>query len=201
MSVKVAIVYYSSTGTQHAMYQLLEQASVPAGAEVLRRHIAEIAPAEAIAANPEWAAHVEAIKDEPTATADDLVWGDVVLLGSPTRYGNVTSQFQQLIDTTGPAWSQGQLADKVYSAFTSSQTLHGGQESTLLSIYRQVAHWGGIIVPPGYTDPVKFVDGNPYGVSHATGGDNDIPLGTPQLDALDHLAERAISVARRLQAD
>ena len=199
MSVKVAIVYYSSTGTLQAMAERLEQAAVAAGGEVRRRHVAEIAPPEAIAANPAWAAHVEAVKDEPTATADDLVWADVVLLGSPTRYGNVTSQFQQLMDTTGPAWSQGLLADKVYAAFTSSQTLHGGQESTLLSVYRQVAHWGGIIVPPGYTDPVKFVDGNPYGVSHATGGDNDVPLGTPQLDALDHLAQRTISVARRLQ--
>ena len=103
----------------------------------------------------------------------------------------MTSQFQQLVDTTGPAWSEGLPADKVYAAFTSSQTLHGGQESTLLAIYRQVAHFGGIIVPPGYTDPLKFVDGNPYGVSHATGADNDIPLGTPQLDALDHLARRA----------
>lgn len=200
MSVKVAIVYYSATGTLQAMAERLEQAAVAEGAEVRRRHVTEIAPQEAIDSNPDWAAHVEAVKDEPTATADDLVWADVVLLGSPTRYGNVTSQFQQLIDTTGPAWSQGLLADKVYAAFTASQTLHGGQESTLLAILRQVVHWGGILVPPGYTDPVKFVDGNPYGVSHATGADNDIPLGTPQLDALDHLAQRTVEIARRLQA-
>ncbi|WP_298458875.1 flavodoxin family protein [uncultured Cellulomonas sp.] len=199
MSVKVAIVYYSATGTLQGMAERLEQACVAAGAEVRRRHAAEIAPQQAIASNPAWAAHVEAMKDEPTASADDLVWADVVLLGSPTRYGNVASQFQQLLDTTGPAWSQGQLADKVYAGFTASQTAHGGQESTLLALYHQVAHWGGILVTPGYTDPVKFVDGNPYGVSHATGADNDIPLGQPQLDALDHLARRTITIARRLQ--
>ncbi|WNB85571.1 NAD(P)H-dependent oxidoreductase [Cellulomonas sp. ATA003] len=199
MSVKVAILYYSATGTLQGMAERLEQAATAAGAEVRRRHAKEIAPEAAIASNPAWAAHVEAMKDEPTASADDMVWADVVLLGSPTRYGNVTSQFQQLLDTTGPAWAQGQLADKVYAGFTASQTAHGGQESTLLSLYHQVAHWGGILVTPGYTDPLKFVDGNPYGVSHATGGDNDIPLGQPQLDALDHLAQRTIAIARRLQ--
>ena len=201
MSVKVAIVYYSATGTLQAMAERLEQAAVAAGAEVRRRHVTEIAPQEAIESNPAWAEHVVAVADEPKASVDDLVWADVVLFGSPTRYGNVTSQFQQLVDATGPAWSQGQLADKVYGAFTASQTLHGGQESTLLAILRQVAHFGGILVPPGYTDPVKFVDGNPYGVSHATGANNDAPLGEPQLDALDHLAERTIRIARRLVED
>ena len=86
----------------------------------------------------------------------------------------------------------------MYSAFTATQTAHGGQEETLLSIHTAVMHWGGIVVAPGYTDPLKFADGNPYGVSHVTGPDNDAPLGDAQLDALDHLAQRAISVAERL---
>jgi NAD(P)H dehydrogenase (quinone) len=203
MSVKVAIVYYSSTGTLQAMAERLEQAASATGAEVRRRHVTEIAPEDAIATNPDWAAHVAALRDEPRATPDDLEWADVVLLGSPTRFGNVSSQLQQFMDTLGPAWSAGALADKVYAGFTASQTAHGGQESTLLALYQQVIHFGGILVTPGYTDPVKFSDGNPYGVSHATGADNDIPLGTAQLDALDHLAQRAVAVAvaRRLGDD
>ena len=64
----------------------------------------------------------------------------------------------------------------MYVGFTSSQTEHGGQESTLLSLYQAIMHWGGILVTPGYTDPIKFQDGNPYGVSHVTGADNDAPL-------------------------
>ena len=199
MSVKVAIVYYSSTGTLQAMAERLEEAARSAGAEVRRRQVTEIAPEEAIASNPDWAEHVAATRDEPRATPDDLIWADVVLLGSPTRFGNVSSQLQQFMDTLGPAWSRGDLADKVYAGFTASQTAHGGQESTLLALYQQVIHFGGILVTPGYTDPVKFADGNPYGVSHATGADNDIPLGPEQLDALDHLAERTIRVAQRLQ--
>ncbi|WP_082659659.1 NAD(P)H:quinone oxidoreductase [Cellulomonas sp. B6] len=196
--VNVAIVYYSASGTVQAMAERLEQAATAAGAQVRRRHVKEIAPAEAIDANPAWRAHVDATADEPVATPDDLVWADVVLLGSPTRFGNVTSQFQQFVDTLGPLWAEGRLADKVYSAFTATQTAHGGQEETLLSIHTAVMHWGGIVVAPGYTDPLKFADGNPYGVSHVTGPDNDAPLGDAQLDALDHLAQRAISVAEKL---
>ena len=200
MSVKVAIVYYSATATLQGMAEHLEKAAAAEGAEVRRRHVREIAPAEAIASVPAWTRHVEAVRDEPVATPDDVVWADVVLLGSPTRFGNVTSQFQQFVDTLGPVWGKGLLADKVYAGFTASKTAHGGQESTLLSIYREVAHWGGIIVPPGYTDPIKFGDGNPYGVSHVSGPNGDDPLSDEVVAALEHLARRTIDVARRLAA-
>lgn len=195
---KVAIIYYSSTGNLHEMALRLEKAAGTEGADVRRRHVAEIAPDEAIDSNPAWREHVDALAGEPTATPDDIDWADVVLLGSPTRYGNVTSQFQQFVDTLGPLWAEGRLADKVYAGFTSSQTSHGGQEATLLSMYHAVAHFGGILVTPGYTDQLKFVDGNPYGVSHVSGPDNDNPLGDGVLDALDHLASRTIAISRRL---
>lgn len=198
MDVKVAIIYYSATGNVQTMAEHLERAAQGQGAEVRRRHVTEIAPREAIASNPAWAEHVEALREEPTADPQDVEWADVVLFGSPTRYGNVTSQFQQFIDTLGPLWAEGRLADKVYAGFTSSQTTHGGQEATLLAMYRLVCHFGGFVVPPGYTDPLKFTDGNPYGVSHVSGPDNDDPVGEDVRAALDHLAERTIDVARRL---
>lgn len=119
---------------------------------------------------------------------------------APTRFGASASQLQAFIDTLGPIWQAGELADKVYVGFTSSQTEHGGQETTLLSLYQAIMHWGGILVTPGYTDPVKFKDGNPYGVSHVTGADNDAPLEEVDLEALDHMAERAIRVAAKLAA-
>lgn len=84
------------------------------------------------------ARHRERIKDEPVATPDDVVWADVVLFGSPTRFGNVTSQLKQFIDMLGPQWGQGLLANKVYAGFTSSQTAHGGQEPTLLGLYNTI---------------------------------------------------------------
>jgi len=129
------------------------------------------------------------------------VWADAVLFGSPTRYGNVAGQLKIFLDSLGAQWGQGLLADKVYAGFTSSQTAHGGQETTLLALYNTIYHFGGIIVPPGYTAALKFADGNPYGVSHVTGGGNDIPLGQTELDALDHLATRVVTIAGRLKGE
>jgi NAD(P)H dehydrogenase (quinone) len=199
-SVNVAVVYYSSTGTTHDMAERLSGAAEKAGAEVRLRRVAELAPDDVVASVEAWAQHREETKDIPEATPEDVVWADVVLLGSPTRFGNVASQLKQFIDTLGPQWGQGLLANKVYAGFTSSQTRHGGQESTLLALYNTIHHFGGLIVSPGYTDPVKFEDGNPYGVGHVTGPDNDEDLGSAQLNALDHMAERAVEVARRLKA-
>jgi NAD(P)H dehydrogenase (quinone) len=196
--VKVAVIYYSSTGTIHGMAERLSAAAEKAGAEVRLRQVAELAPDEAIASNAAWSQHFDNTKDEPKATADDIVWADAVLFGTPTRYGNVASQLKQFIDSLGPQWQQGLLADKVYAGFTSSMTAHGGQESTLLALYNVVYHWGGIIAPPGYTDAVKFADGNPYGVSHVTGPTNDAPLSDVDEQAIDHLATRTVTIARRL---
>jgi len=199
-NVKVAVVYYSSTGTVHAMAERLAAAAEKQGAEVRLRPVAELAPPEAIAVNPVWQEHVRRTKDEPRARAEDVVWADAVLFGTPTRYGNVSSQLKQFLDTLGPQWVQGQLADKVYAGFTASMTAHGGQESTLLALYNTIYHFGGIVTAPGYTDPLKFVDGNPYGVSHVTGGGNDAPLAEAQYAALDHLAHRVVTLAGRLRA-
>jgi NAD(P)H dehydrogenase (quinone) len=181
------------------MAQRLAQAGEKAGAEVRLRQVAELAPQEAIAANKAWSQHVGSTKNEPRATADDLVWADAVLFGTPTRYGNVASQLKQYLDTLGPQWGQGLLADKVYAGFTASMTAHGGQESTLLALYNTIHHFGGLVVAPGYTDPLKFADGNPYGVSHVTGGSNDAPLTDVQFAALDHLATRVVTIAGRLK--
>jgi NAD(P)H dehydrogenase (quinone) len=197
-SVKLAVIYYSSTGTIHQMAQRAAQAGEKAGAVVRLRQVPELAPAEAIASNAAWSQHFDSTKDEPKAAADDIVWADAVLFGTPTRYGNVSSQLKQFLDTLGPQWSQGLLANKAYAGFTASMTAHGGQESTLLALYNTIYHFGGVVVAPGYTDPLKFADGNPYGVSHVTGGTNDAPLGDAQNAALDHLAERVVAIAGKL---
>lgn len=200
-ATKLAIVYYSSTGTVDAMARRAAQAAEKAGAEVRLRHVAETAPEEAVESQDEWVEHREEVENDPEASPDDLEWADVVLMGTPTRFGSAASQLQAFIDTLGPLWQEGGLADKVYAAFTSSQTEHGGQESTLLSLYTTFMHWGGIIVPPGYTDEVKFADGNPYGAGVVTGEDGSTKdLDGVESDAIDHLVERAIGVARKLAA-
>lgn len=192
--VNLAVIYYSSTGTIDEMARRCAAAGEKAGAEVRLRQVAELAPDEAIESDEAWRRHREETGDDPTATPEDIVWADAVLFGTPTRYGNVASQLKQYLDMLGPQWQSGELADKAYAGFTASMTDHGGQESTLLALYNTIYHFGGVLVPPGYTDAAKFEDGNPYGASHVTGPSNDDPLGNAQLNALDHLTERLVRI-------
>jgi NAD(P)H dehydrogenase (quinone) len=191
----LSIVYYSSYGTAHAMASRLAETAEKHGAEVRLRRVRETAPEEVVRSVDAWAEHAASVADQPVAEPDDLAWADAVIMGSGTRYGHITSQLQAFIDTLGPLWQKGALADKVYSAFTSSSTLHGGQESTILSMLVTFCHFGGIIVPPGYTDQTKFEDGNPYGVSVVADEDG---LDDVALTALDHMVERVLEVSRRL---
>ena len=200
MTVNVAIIYYSATGSVHDMALTAEEAAKATGANVRLRKVAELAPPEAIASNEAWAAHAKATEDVEVATPEDIDWADVVVFGTPTRYGNVASQLKQYLDTLGPLWAQGKLADKVYVGFVSTATKRGGQETTLLALYNSVYHFGGIIVPPGYTDPaVKFNDGNPYGASHIS-AQGAIPVAEEERAAVSHMVTRAITVAGYLKA-
>lgn len=198
-SVNVAVIYYSSTGTVAAIAQAIAKDSENAGAQVRLRRAAELAPQAAVDSNPAWAANAKATAGIPEVSPDDMIWADAVILGTPTRYGNVTAQLKQFLDTLGGLWQSGQLADKVYSGFTSTSTAHGGQESTLLALYNTIHHFGGILVAPGYTDPSKFVDGNPYGTSHVA-GQGDIPVGEQTLTAARVQAERVVKFTRAIKA-
>ena len=122
---KLAIIYYSATGTRHrdgAVASPTAARERPAP-RCGSRHIAETRDPASFASNPAWSANYEATKDLPAATGDDIVWADAVIFGSPTaiRLG-VSSQFRTFIDSLGGLWAQGKLADKVYAGFTSSQT-------------------------------------------------------------------------------
>jgi len=195
--VKAAIIYYSSTGTVHALARAAAEGAEKAGAHVRLRRIAELAPPAAINTNPAWRQHLQDTADVVEASLDDLAWADAVLFGTPARFGNPASQLRAFIDTTGPLWQGGNLVDKVYSAFTSSSTAHGGQESTLLALGNTFYHWGGIIVPPGYADPIQYRSGNPYGTSHVVG---DGPPGDVSLEAARYQARRVVDTAAALKA-
>ncbi|MGW1530400.1 NAD(P)H-dependent oxidoreductase, partial [Streptomyces sp. NPDC002159] len=100
--------------------------------------VAALAPKEVIANVQPWAEHAAATEHIPVATPDDITWADAVIFDTPTRFGNVTSQLKQFLDTLVGLWAQGLLADKVCSGFTSTSQLHGGQESTLLALYNSI---------------------------------------------------------------
>ncbi|RJQ75401.1 NAD(P)H:quinone oxidoreductase [Pseudonocardiaceae bacterium YIM PH 21723] len=196
--VNIAVIYYSATGSIYRLAKAAAEAAEQAGATVRLRKVAELAPEAAIAGNPLWQANHEATQHVGVATPDDLDWADGILLGSPTRFGLPASQLKQFIDTTGGLWAQGKLVNKVTSAFTSTGTQHGGQESTILAINNTFYHWGSIIVAPGYADPIQFEAGNPYGTSHISSNGQNPPSET-NLAAISFQARRVVDIASALK--
>lgn len=195
MSVKLAIIYYSSYGTNHQMASIAAEAAKAAGAEVRLLKAPETAPDAAVNSQDAWKAQAEKSADIPEATAEDMEWANAYLISAPTRFGIMASQMRAFIDTLGGVWGKGGLANKPVSAMTSAQNAHGGQETTLVSFYATVMHWGGIVVAPGYTDEVIFkTGGNPYGYSHSQGTEFTDEVKT----AIGHQARRLVEVAGKL---
>ncbi|MBW3571088.1 MAG: NAD(P)H:quinone oxidoreductase [Gemmatimonadetes bacterium] len=195
-NVRLAVVYYSTYGTNHRMAQTAVEAAEAAGAEVRLRKAPETAPEGVVNGQDAWRAQAELTADIPEVTPADMEWANAYLFSAPTRYGVSASQLRAFIDTLGPLWSQGKLADKAVTAMTSANNAHGGQETTLIGLYTTMMHWGAIIVPPGYTDPVlKAAGGNPYGTTvTATGGE----LSDEIKAAIRHQTRRLVEFAGKI---
>jgi NAD(P)H dehydrogenase (quinone) len=178
------------------MAEAVAEGARKAGAETRVRIVEETASVAAIDANAAWRAFVDKIKDEPRATLDDVEWADAIVFGTPTRFGNVSSQLKAFIDSFVGLWYQGKLADKVYAGFTSAHNPNGGQEATLLSLYTSFYHFGGIIATPGYTDPIVFAaGGNPYGPSVTT----KVPITENDLAHAQVLGRRVTQIANKIK--
>jgi NAD(P)H dehydrogenase (quinone) len=198
--INVAVIYYSSTGNVHKLAQAAAEAAKKADAEVRLRKVAELASPEAMAENPAWVEHANATADVPVAALEDLEWADAVLFGTPTRFGLPAAQLKQFIDTTGGLWFQGKLINKVVGSFTSTANTHGGQESTILALHNAFYHWGAVIVPSGYADPVQFSpnNGNPYGVSSVSGSEAG-NVHEDNLAAIEYQTRRTVEIATALR--
>ncbi|WP_100372870.1 NAD(P)H:quinone oxidoreductase [Bacillus sp. FJAT-45037] len=194
MSVNVAIIYYSSTGTNYKLAKWAEEGAKASGANVKVLKVPELAPQEAIDQNPAWKAHLEETADVPEVTLADLEWADAFIFSVPTRFGNIPGQVKQFLDTTGGLWFNGKLVNKVASAMSSAQNAHGGQEATILALYNTMHHWGTLIASPGYSDPVTFASGgNPYGTSVTV--DQNGNMQEDVEEAVKYQAKRTIQVA------
>lgn len=194
--VKLAVIYYSTYGTNHMMATVAAEAAEKAGAEVRLRKCRETAPQEVVQKQDAWKATAERTKDIEVVSPDDMAWADAYLFSSPTRYGGAASQVRAFIDSLGPLWQKGELADKCVTAMTSAMNAHGGQETTLQTLYFTFMHWGAIIVPPGYTDDaVSKAGGNPYGTSVTAG---ESKLGDADVAAIHHQATRLVKTAQAL---
>ena len=194
--VRLAIVYYSTYGTNFKMAQIAEDAAEAAGAEVRLLKVKETAPEEIVQGQEGWRKTMETMRTVPEVTYDDMEWANAYLFSAPTRYGVSASQLRAFIDTLGPLWQKGALANKAVSGMTSAMNPHGGQETTLISLYTTMMHWGAIIVAPGYTDPVLFkAGGNPYGTTVTANGQ---PIPDDVKGAIEFQTRRLVEIAAKL---
>lgn len=196
---KLAVVYYSTYGTNYEMARTAADAAKDAGAEVRLRKVRETAPREVVEGQEAWLAQEKRTADVPEATPADVEWADALLFSSPTRFGGPASQIRAFIDTLGPLWMKGKLVNKAVSAMTSAQNPNGGQESTLLNLYTTFMHWGTVLVPPGYTDESVFASGgNPYGLSVTANGEG---LTEQDRASIVHQTNRLLDITARLTTD
>jgi len=193
-SPKILVAFYSTYGTNQGVAEAARDAAKAAGAEVRFRRFAETAPQSVVEGQDAWKAQVERAASIDEISHDDMLWADGYFFCIPTRYGSAPSQVRAFIDTLGPLWMEGKLANKTFTATTSAQNPHGGQETTLISVYITAMHWGAIIVAPGYTDPVIFeTGGNPYGFSMQPGTIDDQGKAS-----VGHQAKRLVEMTAKL---
>ncbi|MDM0001037.1 NAD(P)H:quinone oxidoreductase [Variovorax sp. J22P240] len=195
---KVLIAFYSRNSSTELLAKAVAEGAIAEGAEVRLRRAREFVSHDVMRQSPGWSERATEMNTKYEApTEADAEWADAIVFGTPTRFGSICAELKAYIDTLGGLWFQGKLNGKVGSVFGSTSSKHGGNESTLLSIYAPMAHLGLIIVPLGYADPAMFKAGTPYGATHVSQRDSVMP------DA-DHLAvasfqgRRVASVAQAL---
>jgi NAD(P)H dehydrogenase (quinone) len=195
---KVLVLYYSSYGHIEAMAHAVAEGARGAGAEVDVKRVPETAPAEVAAA-----AHFKADFTDPIAEVDDLLKYDAVVVGTPTRFGRMTSQMASFFDRAGSVWFAGALNGKVGAAFTSSASQHGGNETTLFSIITNLMHFGMIVVGLPYSHQGQMtldeiVGGAPYGATTISGGDGARLPSSIELEGARHQGAIVANTAKKL---
>ncbi len=169
---RILVLYYSSYGHIETMARAIaEGAAEVAGAEVAVKRVPELVPEEVARG-----AHMKLDQEAPFADPGELGDYDAVIVGAPTRFGNMAAQMRNFWDQTGPLWMKGALVGKVGAAFTSTASQHGGQEMTITSIHTTLLHHGMIIAGlpyswPGNAQMAEISGGTPYGASTLAGAD------------------------------
>jgi len=193
---EILILFYSRHGAVEAMAQQIARGvESVSGMQARLRAVPPVAPTH----DPD--AQAIPASGAPYATLDDLKACAGLALGSPTRFGNMAAPLKYFLDGTSALWVSGTLAGKPAALFTSSSTLHGGQESTLLSMMLPLLHHGMLILGLPYTEVAlnrTQTGGTPYGASHVAGPDSDRPISQDEKDLCQALGKRLATVAKRL---
>jgi NAD(P)H dehydrogenase (quinone) len=206
MPTNILVVYYSSYGHLYKMAQaVVEGAKREADTDVRLRRVEELEQARVgMSKQPAYVAAQEAQKDVPIVTHDDLRWADGFCWGTPTRYGNMAAQMKQFIDSTGQLWMKGELEDKAAGIFVGTATIHGGQETTVITTLIPLMHLGMVIVgtPYGQNPQILVTDGiggSPYGPGTLAGPDGSRQPVESELTTARNLGSRVTKVAARLK--
>ena len=197
MSTRVLVLYYSRYGaTARMANEIMRGVSAVPGVEGVLRTVPPVGPVT------EDRAPADPPDGPPYAEVDDLAQCDGLLLGSPTRFGNMAAALKHFLDQTGALWINGGLAGKPAAAFTSTASMHGGQESTLLSMMLPLLHQGMLIMGIPYSEPDlnrTRTGGTPYGASHLTGGDDTRDLSEEEARLCYALGKRVAETAAQLK--
>lgn len=197
---KILVLYYSSYGHIEEMaYAQADGASRVADTNVVVKRVPELVPADVAKASG-----FRLDQRAPIAEVEELEQYDAIIFGTPTRFGNMTSQMRNFLDRTGPMWYRGALVGKVGSVFCSTASQHGGQETTITSFHLTLLHHGMIIVglPYTYKDLTtmrEITGGGPYGASCVTGAGNELRMPTAlELDMCRYQGEHVAKITQRL---
>ena len=195
---KVLVLYYSTWGHIETMAGAVAEGAREAGAHVTIKRVPELAP-EAVAK----AAHYKLNQTAPVADPNELADYDAIIIGTPTRYGNMAAQMKNFLDQTGALWMNGALVGKVGSVFTSSATQHGGQESTILSTHVVLLHQGMVIVGlpyafQGQMGVAEVMGNSPYGASTISAGDGSRQPSAIELEGARFQGKHVAGIAGKL---
>jgi len=205
--MKLLVVYYSLYGHVLQLARAVEEgAKSVAGVEVILRRVAEFDEVIRKTADNQHLVNVrEQQANIPVCTLDDLREADGVIFGSPTRYGNMTAQMKQLIDSTASLWLKGEMEGKPAGVFTSTATTHGGQETTLLTMMVPLVHLGMVIVGVPYSVEgmihTEARGGTPYGATTIAGSRGELPLSKEDLAIASVLGQRVATITKKLRAE
>src|SRR5262247_1491927 len=201
--MKVLIVYYSTYGNVYRMATLVaEGAKEIPGAQPVVRTVPELIPRAVIEAREDMKAGREIQKDVPLVTKDDFREADAIAFGTPTRFGNVSAQLKNEIDQLTSLWLKGELEGKPAGIFVATSSLHGGQETTMLTLMAPLLHLGMIIVGVPYSIRELFTTqggGSPYGPGHVAGDENKRQIDEQEAAICRALGRRLAGVGLKLQ--
>ncbi|MGJ8668321.1 MAG: NAD(P)H:quinone oxidoreductase [Oceanococcus sp.] len=196
MSTRVLVLYYSHHGATAAMARQIARGVGETGAVAVLRTVPKVAASTQVASP-------EIPHDGPIyATAEELGQCDGLILGSPTRFGNMAAPLKYFLDGTASQWMNGDLCGKPAAVFTSSASMHGGQESTLISMALPLLHHGCLLVGLPYSEAALSSTrsgGTPYGASHVSFGDNSTGISEEEAQLCRALGKRVADAAIRLR--